>query len=457
MLNIRESLSEMFPPKEFVLRTESGMKPFRIGTALQIFIIALLLFTGMFVGLFTYKMQVLQTTNLRQDVALKDLKSRYVNFTNDVVSLRKRLENSSIKIGDEKSDVELQMLKATKLLTMLEEDLDNIDSEKKYYGDEELVKIKNKLEKVIEEGDTRSVILDDLNIIIRKLKSSLGRSSTLENDLNIELEYVKHNLNSSSSIDDSYRYLVGVLDAHNHSIQATGELRLLDYSLSLKEEEIKFYDKMSNNIQVSLEDIVEDRISYIEKIMNKTKISWLSKFENETLDTEIGGPFISYEDNHEDELIFFDNINKFAKLRKRLHSVPLSVPLKGYYVTSGYGFRKDPFSGRRAFHAGIDLGGPWGSYIRSSAQGTINFTGTNGSYGKAVFVDHGYGIQTRYAHLSKILVKEGEKVKLGQKIAKIGNSGRSKGKHLHYEIKVNNKSVNPRPFLKVGEYVFKRK
>ena len=127
-----------------------------------------------------------------------------------------------------------------------------------------------------------------------------------------------------------------------------------------------------------------------------------------------------------------------------------------YYVTSAYGYRKDPYTKRRAFHKGIDLGAPWGTEIKATAAGKVSFVGRYGSYGKSVFVDHGFGIETRYAHLSKIFVNEGQNLELGDSIGKIGNTGRSTGKHLHYEIKINKKSMNPRPFLKEGKNVFKK-
>ena len=93
---------------------------------------------------------------------------------------------------------------------------------------------------------------------------------------------------------------------------------------------------------------------------------------------------------------------------------------------------------------------------KATAPGKVSFIGRWGSYGKSVFVDHGYGIQTRYAHLSIIFVKEGKSLLLWQPIGKIGNTGRSTGKHLHYEIKINKKSMNPRPFLREGKNVSKK-
>ena len=142
-------------------------------------------------------------------------------------------------------------------------------------------------------------------------------------------------------------------------------------------------------------------------------------------------------------------------LREIFLSVPLASPIEKYYITSSYGYRKDPYTKRRAFHKGIDLGAAWGSDILATASGEISFVGNYGSYGKSVFIDHGNGIQTRYAHLSKIFVKKGEIVDLGNIIGKIGNTGRSTGKHLHYEIKVYDKARNPYPFLRIGKNVFK--
>ena len=161
----------------------------------------------------------------------------------------------------------------------------------------------------------------------------------------------------------------------------------------------------------------------------------------------------------EDDIIsndIFEKATHFETLRERFLSVPLSGPMDRYYVTSGYGYRKDPYTKRRAFHKGIDLGAPWGTEIKTTAAGKVSFVGRYGSYGKSVFVDHGFGIETRYAHLSKIFVKEGEELSLGDALGKIGNTGRSTGKHLHYEIKIKNKARNPRPFLKVGKNVSKK-
>ncbi len=119
-----------------------------------------------------------------------------------------------------------------------------------------------------------------------------------------------------------------------------------------------------------------------------------------------------------------------------------------FWITSSYGYRKDPFNGRRTAHHGIDLAGPFGLDIHASGDGVVVKARVNRSgYGKEVIVDHGFGYTTRYAHLQEILVKSGQKLKRGEVLGTMGNTGRSTGPHLHYEINKNGHPVNPMFFF----------
>jgi murein DD-endopeptidase MepM/ murein hydrolase activator NlpD len=151
---------------------------------------------------------------------------------------------------------------------------------------------------------------------------------------------------------------------------------------------------------------------------------------------------------------FANNIEKLAYLENFFNSVPFASPLKRFYITSGFGKRYDPFSRKKAFHYGLDVAGPYGSKILSTAPGIIKFAGRKGNYGNVVEIDHGFNIITRYGHLKKFVVKKGDKVSRGQLIAFQGSTGRSTGAHLHYEIKYNGKHYNPKKFIKAGKYVF---
>lgn len=136
----------------------------------------------------------------------------------------------------------------------------------------------------------------------------------------------------------------------------------------------------------------------------------------------------------------------FQDQRSLLASTPSVWPVRGW-VTSDFGPRLDPYTSERVMHAGLDIAGPHGKEVIAPSDGTVVFAGLEGGYGNVVVVDHGYGIKTRYGHLSTLRVKAGEKVKRGQVLAGLGNTGRSTGPHVHYEVRVNGIAQNPRKFI----------
>lgn len=134
-------------------------------------------------------------------------------------------------------------------------------------------------------------------------------------------------------------------------------------------------------------------------------------------------------------------------LERTLVAVPSGNPADVLMMSSGFGYRSDPFTGSGAMHAGLDFRGPIGTPILAAAPGRISFVGQKSGYGNVVEVDHGQGIMTRYAHLSGFSAKVGAQVAAGQQIAKMGSTGRSTGSHLHFEVRLNGVAVNPRRFL----------
>ena len=135
-----------------------------------------------------------------------------------------------------------------------------------------------------------------------------------------------------------------------------------------------------------------------------------------------------------------------------LAHTPAIAPTKGW-VTSGFGYRRDPFTGRRTFHEGLDIAARRGTPIVATADGVVTLAGWKEGFGKTVMINHGFGYVTRYAHCSKIIVKPGQKVKRGEVIAYVGNTGRSTAPHLHYEVRVKGKPVNPYPYILVWDTI----
>ena len=148
------------------------------------------------------------------------------------------------------------------------------------------------------------------------------------------------------------------------------------------------------------------------------------------------------------------NVGQPSEVRAALKSTPLLAPLTRYSLMSGYGQRMDPFNGEHAMHYGVDLSGPLKSPVYSTAEGVVVFAGWKSSYGRLVEVDHGRGMRTRYAHLHRVDVTPGQKIRVRQQIGLLGSSGRSSGPHVHYEILVGNTARDPIPFLKAGRHVF---
>ena len=137
--------------------------------------------------------------------------------------------------------------------------------------------------------------------------------------------------------------------------------------------------------------------------------------------------------------------------------LPLDLPMAAESeVSSTYGRRTDPFTKQPAFHAGIDFIGPARSPVMATAPGVVVFAGRKGPYGRAVEIDHGLGVKTRYAHLSAISVQAGETVAFGRQLGTMGSTGRSTGQHLHYEILLDDEQIDPGKFIEAGYHVFKQ-
>lgn len=166
-----------------------------------------------------------------------------------------------------------------------------------------------------------------------------------------------------------------------------------------------------------------------------------------------GGPFIPNEALPFDEMT--DNLasafEMLEAIRDDVRALPVGNPVPGAPLSSRFGSRKDPFHGRSAFHSGLDFRAVTGTPVMASGSGRIVHAGRKGGYGLLVEIDHGNGIRTRYAHLSRILVKLGQTVKSGNTIGRVGSTGRSTGPHLHYEVRHDKKPKNPARFLKAGE------
>lgn len=147
------------------------------------------------------------------------------------------------------------------------------------------------------------------------------------------------------------------------------------------------------------------------------------------------------------------SLARMDALERGLQGIPQVIPAAGTQISSGFGYRSDPFAGGPAFHAGLDFKGPTGAPIFAAARGKVAFVGRRAGYGNCVDIDHGNGLRTRYAHMSAFRAHVGQPVTAGQVIGAVGSTGRSTGPHLHFEVRLHDQPVNPLPFLEVAPNV----
>ena len=177
-----------------------------------------------------------------------------------------------------------------------------------------------------------------------------------------------------------------------------------------------------------------------------------------------GGPFIPAEaldaipagelKNGLDQLD--SHLARLSALRSTMRFLPLSAPLNAYYITSGYGKRRDPINKRWAAHYGLDFGSTMKAPVYATAPGVVRMAGWNGRYGRYIEIDHGNDLKTRFGHLSKIFVKRGQKVGFRETIGLLGDSGRTTGPHLHYETVFKGRNIDPMKFIQAGRHVFQK-
>jgi len=208
------------------------------------------------------------------------------------------------------------------------------------------------------------------------------------------------------------------------------EKRRLSLSQSETEKTVEEAKKSFNKID-----------STLERINDKMKKRGLKTIAL----PNVGGPEEKDFTNIEMMTDYYEDALK--ELDKKLSSIPLGIPHRGS-ISSKFGYRSNPFTRRgREMHSGIDLKGNTGDAVKSTASGRVIFAGYDGQYGKVVKIKHSNGYETRYAHLSRTLVKKGEKIEAGNTIGLLGSTGRSTGPHLHYEILKNNKKINPEKYF----------
>lgn len=266
------------------------------------------------------------------------------------------------------------------------------------------------------------------------------------------------------SVIGAYVYSLSIKIATERSEEKIETLKL-DLDFVSYQRSLQLYIQQIGEMNARLTDLDNqtERLQGILKkqIVGKQKLPKLPKKEKEFENQ--GGPFINNNLTEQDVQIALQTLMNRMQKREDIFNETESILLKQSvikdtlpdlypvsvgYRSSSYGWRIDPMLGVRSFHEGLDFSAAEGDDIKATASGIVIAAGKAPDYGNYVKIKHGGGIETRYAHASKLLVKKGDLVNKDQVIALVGNTGRSTGPHLHYEIRLNGRSLDPRKYLK---------
>ncbi len=311
----------------------------------------------------------------------------------------------------------------------------------------QLAKTASDLNGLRQDNDILNQKVSNLEVL---LAGSQGDRSQVEENLaatQVQLETVTRQRNRAQDAERSLTARVGDLDKRIEFLQ-TAQAELVERIRDRTEINIADLERTIATTGIDVDELVS-------KAMNQPGL---------------GGPVNGYADLALGNLADRDQSGQFeqqvtrlethlarwAGLQQVLRRLPLTRPVDIGYVSSGFGKRRDPFSKRYAMHYGVDYSATRNTPIYSTAPGKVVYAGRKGPYGRMVEIDHGHGVRTRYGHMRKILVKRGQSLDFRHKIGLMGNTGRSTGTHVHYEILYNGVPQNPEGFIKAGQNVFKK-
>ena len=266
-------------------------------------------------------------------------------------------------------------------------------------------------------------------------------------------------LDSTLNFADASSFLRGTLDQNGVNSGADKNVQIAKTFVAANSsnqedifgnvhDQIKQISQSQRSTIIALHNEIQDKAIKLTSVFDQLNVPLQS-----SMTKSIGGPFIADEAVAFEDLTtnFSSALGSYETLKKKIDTLPVKKPLTSAKISSSYGHRVDPFYKKRAFHSGMDFRARSGTKVMATGSGKVIKAERNGGYGLMVEIDHGNGIKTRYAHLSRIHVKVGAKVDPSTVIGRVGSTGRSTGPHLHYEVRRGEKSTNPARFIKAGK------
>jgi len=450
------------PDRELIMRTDGKVWFVKISKKIQIAGLILVIVTSAW-GIFSSfsffvvgkVIEAKEKEILKTRIVYRGLLSEISNYQSKFTILTDDLEKnheSMLDLVEKNATLQLNLSTAKSNLVSSKRryETELVSSKRQY--ETELVSSKRQYETELVSSKRRQ---DEIAAVKGKLKSKLKDIEQRMRSLNTHNFELKGNL---SSISGSLEH---ALAERNSALMLNERLNERTSELLANLENLQNSGK---NVISRLTRTTVDEIGALEKFISRTGIQPKQLIAGKKRASTLGqgGPFVEVQKGNEPGAFLkssIDNLgaklDRLSNLKRLVGVIPFSPPLEHFSISSHFGKRRDPINKRWAMHYGLDLTGFKKAKVYATAPGKVVKSGYKGKYGKFIEIDHGDGFKTRYGHLYKTLVKRGQEVKFRQKIGLLGNSGRSTGSHLHYEVTHNGKQRNPWRFIKAGKYVYK--
>ncbi len=428
-----------FPERQVHIRTDGHIKYFRISPYFQASAVCLLFGAFLWTGFASWSYtQHAKTIDLK-NTKISNANLAYHSLLGEVAEYQKKFT----EITEDLESNHSMMLGLVEKNSSLRQSLNTVSK---------------KLVATQTERGMVEAAREKLRANLAEIETQLRDTASKNFSLKDNLSSIEHNLQS-------------VLEERNRALfegqRVRSELKNLEnkrrQEIAALENRI---DQLQEDQETAVQRLTNKAVSTIESNEKIIEIAGLDVDKLLKADTSLptaqGGPFIPATPDNKPganlraNLDNLDNhLARVEALQSLMARLPLASPLDSYRITSGFGKRRDPKNKKWSAHYGLDLASFKKAKIYAPAAGKVTFAGWKGNYGRLVEIDHGAGLVTRYGHLHKIMVKRGQKIKFRDKIGLLGQSGRTTGAHLHYEVVFNGKAKNPSKFLKAARYVFK--
>lgn len=477
-MKLKPVLDKLFVERQIIISTQGQLKYYKVSKKAQGALLTSAVALVCAMGLLTLQNTAQSDRIAAQDKLLTLMQEKVQTVSANLISSKSNLSLAKSELDQqyvrlEEILSERQNLKSTLLATTtnLQKKKSALNNRDQYASNlEDRIRL---LSERLTHTNDRS---EKLSLQITKINKALYHT-TEERDQIAEAKSIAQK--KLSSLNRELQIFQSSKDEIYNELQSTRkQLTSFDQERIKRQTKLYALQNQITNLKSRIETISTENKDLIGRVYKQTvqgidalketiTITGLNADEILSLDNieGIGGPFQDLsqaqdlleieEDYYEDVQRMEISIARWSSLNTILKNIPLARPTDRGYVSSSFGMRRDPIKKKKAFHAGMDISGPKNSKVYSTAPGIVTAAHRSGAYGLMVEIDHGQGFKTKFGHLKKIYVKKGQQIDFRTKIGVMGSTGRSTGRHVHYEISYNGKPQDPAKFFKAGNYAFK--